>query len=221
MKDFELKKDKWLKEVAEQCHEYAIKTDLDFYAFQTPIFQNPEILIIGINPGNSGKYTNYLQENNIDRRKPESLYYSQNLLIEEAKEWSDGMRQVRRKFREIFFTDLLFSKLQNSVMTNMIFFNTQSTKDLKNLNIEIEEYCIGKTLELIEILQPKNILIFSSNTSLLKKIGIEDLQQKGDYTKVGLLNKRNVCAIPHFSARGYNTEKIRNKIGEEIIKYLK
>ena len=131
------------------------------------------------------------------------------------------MTQVRRKFREIFFTDLLFSKLQNSVMTNMIYFNTQSTKDLKNLNTKIEEYCIRKTLELIEILQPKNILIFSSNTSLLKKIGIEDLQLKGDYTKVGLLNKRNVCAIPHFSARGYNTEKVRNKIGEEIIKYLK
>ena len=221
MKDFELKKDKWLKEIAEQCHEFALKTDLDFYAFQTPIFLNPEILIIGINPGNSGKYTNYLTENNTDRRKPESLYYSQNLLVEEANGWTDGMTQVRRKFREIFFTDLLFSKLQNSVMTNMIYFSTQSSEELKNLNIEIEEYCIGKTLELIEILQPKNILIFSSNTSLLKKIGIENIQQIGDYTKLGLLNERNVCAIPHFSARGYNTEKIRNKIGEEIIKYLK
>ncbi len=42
MNDFEIKKEKWLKEVSDTCHEFAIKIDLDFYVFQTAVHYNPD-----------------------------------------------------------------------------------------------------------------------------------------------------------------------------------
>lgn len=220
MKDFELKKEKWLKEVAEQCHEFALKTDLDFYCFQTSISFNPDILLIGINPGNNGKYSDYLKNNKIEKRKPESLYYSQNLLIEEAN-WGDSLSQVRRKLKEIFFTEQLFCKLTNSVMTNTTFFNTISSQNLKDLDHEIKNFCLQKTIELIDILNPKNIIIFTSDTSVLRKIGVKNIQKIGKYTKSGILNNKLVHSIPHFSARGYNSTEIRNLIGNDLIDVLR
>ncbi|MDM1543901.1 hypothetical protein [Empedobacter sp. 189-2] len=221
MNEFQLKREKWLKEVVEHCHEYALKTDIDFYCCQTPIIYKPEILIIGLNPGNNGKYSEYLINNHITKRTIESLYYSQNLLVESALDWDDGLNQIRKKFKEIFFSDLLFSKLKNSVMTNFTYFNTISSTELQSIDIEIKQFCLNKTFELIEILQPKNIIIFTSNIVELKKSGVEKIEQVGKYTKIGTLNDKKIIAIPHFSARGYNNSEIRNSIGREINEILR
>ena len=53
--EFLQKREIWLKEVADQCHEYALEIDKDFYVFQSSskLFR-PDILLIGINPGDSG-----------------------------------------------------------------------------------------------------------------------------------------------------------------------
>lgn len=221
MNEFELKRDKWLNEVSDKCHEYALKTDLDYYCFQTSIIYNPEILIIGLNPGSNGKYSEYLIKENISKRPMESLFYSQNLLVDSAYDWEDGMGQIRRKFKDIFFTDKLFSKLSKSVMTNFTYFNTISSTDLMNLDVEMKNYCLNKTIELFDILYPKNILIFTSNTNELKKYGITNIVQVGKFTKTGILNNQKIIAIPHFSARGYNSSEIRNEIGREINDLLK
>ena len=50
--NFITQRDNWLEEVSNQCHEFALMCNLDFYVFQTPCnIYNPELLIIGINPG--------------------------------------------------------------------------------------------------------------------------------------------------------------------------
>ena len=59
MSEFELKREKWLNEVANGCHSLAIayEENPDFYVFQsTSNIQNPDLLIIGANPGRYETY---------------------------------------------------------------------------------------------------------------------------------------------------------------------
>jgi len=220
-KEFEIKKEKWLQEVADGCHEIATEIDLDFYIFQTPIIYNPDLLLIGINPGSNNSYSKMLKEKGVKKREASSLYYNENLLVEEANDWKDGMGAVRNKFKEIFFDDYLFSQLKNSVMMNMYYFNTKSSMDIKNLDAELKAYCLEKTKEFIDIINPKNIVFFTSDKSILAKIGVKEIQQVDTFLKIGKLNDHKIISIPHFSARGYNSKSIRNNIGKQLKKVLK
>ncbi|WP_166333015.1 hypothetical protein [Sphingobacterium chungjuense] len=220
MTEFNDKIERWLQEVTDRCHGFAIKADLDFYAFQTKIISNPELLIVGINPGSNGKYTDYLSNNKQSKRLPHSIHYTENLLVEGGKGWEDGMQSTRRKFREMFHDEQLFTVLQNSVMMNAIYFNTVGSSDLTILSDEIETYCVEKTKEMIEILDPKNILIFSSDKLWLKKIGVTDIEQIDRITKSGQWNGRAILAVPHFSARGHNKKETRNEIGQMLKNHL-
>src|SRR5690606_7611955 len=84
--EFLQKREIWLKEVADQCHEYALDIDKDFYVFQTrsDLFR-PEILFIGINPGGKKTYQHALKDiksNNLeDRRLWTNLGYESNTLV--------------------------------------------------------------------------------------------------------------------------------------------
>ncbi len=218
-------REKWLNEVADQCHEYALKIDKDFYVFQnsSKTFR-PELLLIGMNPGSSGTYQealkNIKQNKNEDRRNADNLDYDKNLLVESGGDW-DNMENVRKKIKAIFHSEDLFKYLENSVMMNMVYFNTDSSSDIKKLGVEIVNFCTSKTIEFIEIIEPRNIVFFTSDSRILKKYGVKDIKKVGDFTKTGILNGREVIAIPHFSARGYSTYDIKNKIGSELGKFLK
>ncbi|MDR1582700.1 MAG: hypothetical protein LBS55_05490, partial [Prevotellaceae bacterium] len=60
--EFIEKRNKWLSEVSDTCHEFALKIDLDFYVFQTPCdVYNPKLLLIGINPGGYKSYKQALE----------------------------------------------------------------------------------------------------------------------------------------------------------------
>lgn len=72
--------DKWLEEVTEQCHEFAIEIDLDFYCFQSPLpTTNPETVIIGINPGGYVRYSETLEKHSINKRPKNLLSQSINI----------------------------------------------------------------------------------------------------------------------------------------------
>lgn len=223
--EFLQKREKWLIEVADQCHKYATEIDLDFYVFQnsSKIF-NPDLLLIGINPGSSTTYTKALENirinKNEDKRSSNNLDYEKNLFVESGGDWDD-MENVRTRIKAIFHTEKLYKYVKNSVMMNMIYFNTTGSNDLKSLGREIEEYCITKTAEFVDFVQPKNIVFFTSDSTLLKKMGVKDIKQVGDFTKTGFLDGRQIIAIPHFSARGFSSTDVKNKIGDELVKFLK
>ena len=80
-KEFILKRDQWLEDVSNQCNEYALKCDLDFYVFQTPVdLYNPELLIIGINPGGGKPYSEMLIQKGYSKRPATDLGYDINTL---------------------------------------------------------------------------------------------------------------------------------------------
>lgn len=103
----------------------------------------------------------------------------------------------------------------------MIYFNTKSSTDINNLGNKIINYCTSKTVQFAEIIEPKNIVFFTSDSTFLKKCGVTDIKKVGDFTKIGKWNNREVIAIPHFSARGYSAYDIKNRIGSELEKFLK
>lgn len=224
MNDFELKKDKWLKEVAEQCHEFAIKTDLDFYVFQTPIFYNPDLLIIGINPGGDKSYSQLLKDKGYSKRPYDDLGYNENTLVMkpdwEIKNKLKGNDTLRNAFKRVFNKDNNLAILENTIMMNMFYFNTQKEIHINKINIkdEIKNYCIYKTKEFIEISNPKNILFLTSNDKNLKYCSVQNIEVLGNNVKKGLLGERNIHSIPHYgsySAYSYvNAEKTGKKLSE-------
>jgi len=206
--DYIIKRNKWLEEVSNACHDFALQSDLDFYAFQTPIdHYNPELLIIGINPGGGGSYSSILEEKGMSKRSASDLAYDVNTLTTKPQwEVDCGMKGndvMRDKFAKLFSADNGFTIiLDNAVMMNMVYFNTPKEVDLGTVDPNAKAYCIKKTQEFIEILNPKHILFLTSSAANLKRCSVTNLVGLGNNIKEGLLNGRKVYTIPHYSYYG-------------------
>lgn len=206
--DFLTGKQKWLEEVSNACHSFAIKTDLDFYVFQTPCqTSNPDLLIIGINPGGLKPYSETLREKEYSQRPSHDLGYDENTLIEKpAWETGKGSDVLRERLARVFNEKNGLNILANSVMMNMYYFNTNQAKDIDNYGQNIFEYCVNKTIEFIDLLNPKNILFLTTNQQLLKQCKVKLTGEILDgHIKKGELNGRAVYAMPHYGwYQGYS-----------------
>ncbi|RZL47343.1 MAG: hypothetical protein EOP00_12220, partial [Pedobacter sp.] len=159
--EFLAKREKWLKEVAEKCHKIANKHGdfPDFYVFQLQSdIYNPDLLIIGANPGSSVSYKDILNKKGIEKRTWKDLGYDKNQYLENENnpEWHIN-RPILKIFKEVHTRKIL----ANSVIMNVIYFNTKAVADLMKYKTEIEEikrFCTEKTKEFINLLNPKNIL---------------------------------------------------------------
>jgi hypothetical protein len=56
-------------------------------------------------------------------------------------------------------------------------------------------------LEFIEILNPQNILFFTSSYKNLSSYGVKNITVKETFVKQGILGNRTVYAIPHYRYR--------------------
>jgi len=212
--EFILKRNQWLEDVSNQCHEYALKCDLDFYVFQTPVdLYNPDLLIIGINPGGGKPYSELLIQKGYSKRSATDLAYDVNTLTTKPQWEIEGKLKgndvMRSSFSRVFTKENSLEKvLQNTVMMNMFYFNTPKEKDLSAIPQEMQDYCLRKTIEFIEILNPKNILFLTSDESKLKHSGIKEIKYLENNVKQGLLLNRTATVIPHYSYFGaYSKEK--------------
>ena len=206
-----LNRNQWLEEVSNQCHKFALKCDLDFYVFQTPCNSyNPNLLIIGINPGGSKSYTEMLKCKGYEKRPATDLGSDVNTLIYKPDwEIGTGNDKMRANFRKVFTEEnTLKSSLESAVMMNMFYFNTPKEEDIKLIDDEIIDYCLNKTLEFIDILNPQNILFLTSKEANLKKCKIKNIVRIGNNVTKGELNNRIVFAIPHYGYYGaYSNDK--------------
>jgi hypothetical protein len=178
--EFLEKRDKWLSEVSDECHEFASKIDLDFYVFQTPCDKHePKLLLIGAKPGGNKSYKKALEEKGYDKRPASDLSYKENTLIEKP-EWEKeaglkGSDVMRDNLKRVFNSESNFDILKDTVMMNMLYFNTD---DINKVKVEIRKYCIDKTLEFIDILNPQNILFFTGDKDKLKSYGVKNIMEK-------------------------------------------
>lgn len=227
--EFLQKREQWLKEVAAQCHIYALEIDKDFYVFQTrsDLFR-PEILFIGINPGNSISYQDALKNIKTykaeDRRLWTNLGYDCNTLVSkpdwEIKAKLKGNDVMRSRLKTMFHNENLFSKLENSVMMNMFYFNTKKANEIKELPEEIRNFCEAKSIEFINLIEPQNIVFFGSETNL-KKIGIKNFNYLGSNLKTAKLNAMDVFVIPHYSYFGAYSNERGQSTGNKLAEILK
>lgn len=222
MNDFEIKKEQWLKEVSDTCHEYALKIDLDFYVFQTPANYNPDLLIIGINPGGDKSYQTTLEEKGYDKRPFNNLGYDENTIAHKPQWEIDGKLKgadvLRGAFKRVFNQDNNLDILENTVMMNMFYFNTKTEKAIAEIETlkEIKAYCIAKTLEFIELSNPKNILFLTSNNYNLRECAVKQITVLGDNVKTGKLGERVIYAIPHYGSYAAYSHVNAAKMGKKL-----
>lgn len=215
-----------LNEVSDTCHEFALKIDRDFYVFQTPIIYNPDLLIIGINPGGGKSYKEILREKDYEKRPANDLYYTDNTLTTkpdwEIKHKIRGSDTLRNRLGRVFNTENNLNILDQSVMMNMIYFNSQKANEIFSLPSEIIGYCLNTTQKFVEVINPKNILFLTSNDWSLSKCGVKGIKSLGNNIKEGKLNNRTVYAIPHYgyySAYSHiNSEMMGKKLADLFIK---
>ena len=224
---FLAKKTQWLQEVSDQCHEFALDFNKDFYVFQTPCdIYNPSLLIIGINPGGGKSYSEYLEESGKSKRSAASLLYDTNILTSKPA-WEKELKLkgndvMRERFARVFTqANALDELLKSAVMMNMIYFNTEKEKGLKDIPVKARDSCVKKTIEFIEILNPNNIVFITSSKINLSLCNVTDLEVLGNNIKKGELNHREVYTIPHYSYYGaYGREKatvMGNALSEVLI----
>lgn len=212
--------DKWLEEVAEQCHEFAIEIDLDFYCFQSPLpTTNPETVIIGINPGGYGKYSGTLEKHSINKRSKNLL--SQSINIYSVIHPCEDNKVMVGKLSRVFYNDFLQNTLEDATIFNMYYFNTRNVESLNlQLSNKIRQYCIEKSKELLEILKPQHIIFLCTANSQLVNMGVTHIKGIGNYVKTGVLNGRKIIALPNpgfFKAYSYENGA---KMGEHLQAYL-
>ena len=243
LNEFEEKRNLWLQEVATKCHDYALKNDVDFYVFQSalPEKPNPDLLIIGINPGGHVSYEESMKKQGKEKRTWKDLSQGFNTYSrkpywekgEKPDKGNDVMRRVLIGTHDydsvspnetcIFFNENLFDIIDNAVIMNMYYFNTKKESDIEKMCQEDElRYCKEKTLEFIEMLNPKNILFFTTSEKNLFLMGIEKIKPIGSFVKSGKLKEKTVYAIPHPSGwRGFWNRENRIKTGEMLDKVFK
>lgn len=221
--NFIKKRDKWLEEVSNQCHEFALICNLDFYVFQTPCnIYNPVLLIIGINPGGGKTYTDMLKCKGYDKRSSTDLGSDVNTLTTKPLwEKEKGNDKMRSNFSKVFTAEnKLNTTLENAVMMNMLYFNTPHDMDIKGIDSKIIDYCLSKTLEFIEILNPQDILFLTSKNSNLKRCGVKDIVVIENNVKKGQLNNRIVYSIPHYGYYGAYSDKKSILMGNTLSELL-
>ncbi len=229
MKDFKQKLNDWAVETVNFCHNTAtnkeLNFDLCFYAFQSTPVENPEILLLGVNPHGNGSYKSQYDNpawklKEYGKMIPE-VFVNANPFYSEKDNWL-----IWKNLIKSFNTDKLKNILKNHMYMNLVYFNTNGVKDLLNKDKIIFSKNKDLSINLItEIIKPKRIVCLGTKScfdelplknkeTLLKNR--QRLVTKGWFESLGIA----VYGIPHpTGARGMN-DNIRRDIGVILNKEL-
>jgi hypothetical protein len=154
----------WSNKVVNYCHEMATNTeynlDLSFYAFQSVPKESPELLVLGINPGEENSYGS--QFNNPiwglteEKKMTAEVFEKANPVFHNHNNW-----RLWKNLSKSFDGDRMNDILSNSMYMNFIYFNTIKVENLlaKKGGKEVYDMCRNFSLELIsELIKPKQIL---------------------------------------------------------------
>lgn len=134
-----------------------------FAVFYSPVIPNPELLIVGFNPGGDSSSFDRARANQIPKQH-EYLY--ENFAI-------------AKKMRSLFESIEALPALERSVKTNLLFFRSPSIAHWNKVNpkhrSKLETFCGGKVGEIIAVLRPRFILAegIKTYTHLRKSLGLQ------------------------------------------------
>ena len=205
----------WAERTAEAYHTLATDTNYPDCnkAFYTQsdlrkLTTTPELLILTINPYGDTKYTGEGgQLDNpcwkgwgLDGRMTDEILIKGNPFYSTHEQW-----RLWKRLRSIFRRGGIEQVLDDEaryVYTELIFFNTPNAKLIPKEAYKL----VSNTVELIDILQPRQILCVGAATCL-PALGhyVTDLTQLAKNVKGGKMNDIPLFAIPHTAAR-YTSE---------------
>ena len=191
-----------------------------------------ELMIIGINPGCGGLFSDWGLK---DKITSDFLYKgnpcfegksNQEIIYIMSKNKDEGKKRYgwdmwHKIHRMLVFSekgDLMEKNLDKFVMTNMVFFGTAEEKQIPE-GIDREK-CAEKTLKLIDILEPKVVLLLGDQcrqlfTKVAKITQMEELVP-GYHVFYCFNNNRHIIAIYHTAYYKYFTNHNRAVIGKTI-----
>lgn len=216
---------KWADSTANLYRDLAKKESTFDKAFYTQsnlndLEQRPELLILAINPGSGGSYTDQVTKTLWTDWGLGSKMDGTTLLKGNPKWYTRDTWPFWQRLKSILRRGEIESIIQDKskfVLTNLTLFSSVQAKDLPKLPSE----CIQKTIELINILQPKKILCLGIFDC------IEPLKKEGKFTTEMLLPNNllsfgkyqhiPIYSIKHPASRYTNEEM--NLVGK-CLKYL-
>lgn len=160
--------DQWAESVQQRVYEYWKQGHDDWEhgvkIFYSPVHSDTDLLLLGFQPGGSGKGSEHEGFENGDFSPPKRNQYSHHtwMLAKKMRELFDGNQDV----------------LENCVASNIVFFGSPTTDEWDSLptetRSEIEDFCWEQVEGLIERVDPEVILT----------IGIRTLDQVTDRLKL-------------------------------------
>ena len=216
----------WSNKVVNYCHEMATNPeynlDLSFYAFQSVPKERPELLVLGINPGEENSYGS--QFNNPiwglteGKKMTAEVFEKSNPVFHNHDTW-----RLWKNLSKSFDGDRMNAILSNSMYMNFIYFNTIKVENLlaKKGGKEVYAMCRNFSLELIsEIIKPKQILCLGTG-GCFDILPIKDkenlLVDKKRLLIKGKLSNIPIYGIPHPSG-SRTSDADRKRIGELLRK---
>ena len=147
--------EQWAAEVIEKITPIAEEINLAYYPLQSEAKMNPELLIIGLNPGSQGEYkeqkTNDKWEFKDGKMTTERLLKG-NPFIDEKDEW-----KIFRGLNRISFIKQAVDT-NNYCFMNYVYFGTSDFNKIKG-HAKAVETCTALTKKFIEIIKPKHIIV--------------------------------------------------------------
>jgi hypothetical protein len=246
--NFEQKLHEWAVKAATQCHEIAtsndpnVKVDKFFYAFQTSPVENPDLLIIGLNPGEAPNedwtYSDMIKKSGRTLDEDIKMMEKGNIVslncrtIPQAEQWENITFGVGNNLRKVFHTSELKAILYESSYMNSIYFNSGNFRELLSKpggNGAIRA-CAMLTKEVVlDVIKPKQVLCLGT-TDCFNIVGNAIGNGSNDY-KVFAKNKRGtrllvkktfsnipVYAIPHPTSAHGISDADRRLIGDLLAK---
>ena len=207
MSKFTPELEQWAAKVIEKITPIAEEINLAYYPLQTEAKINPELLIIGLNPGSEGKYEEQMTKDKWefkDSKMTIERLLKGNPFIDEKDEW-----KIFRGLNRIPFIKQAVDS-NNYCFMNYVYFGTSDFEKIKK-HPEAIQICKELTKKFIEIINPKHIIVLGLEgmesiskieKTLLKGKSKRLLVQEGD------LFGKQVLAISHpsyaVSAEEYN-----------------
>lgn len=198
----------WAQKVIDSITPFAEKFNLDFYPLQSPIQENPQVLILGLNPG--GGYTYISQKEKWkfegDKMSVERLLQGNPFFKLESNEWS-----YFKGLKRISFTRELLER-GDFVLMNYYYLSTKKFSDVGKKHKDALEKCKDLTFELIDLLKPSLILVMGTANGI-DFLPFENKRTVIDGHKQRLLIQGNhkdipVFAIPHPSWLAITSDEI-------------
>lgn len=117
-----------------------------YAVFYSPVRLNPDVLIVGLNPGGD--------ENSFDRASAIKIPSSHEYL---TADYPMAVK-VRKLFEDIGYR----SALESSVKLNLLFFRTRNIQDWRKIEPAVrdplEKFCKTKVVEIVRTLRPRIVM---------------------------------------------------------------